>query len=352
MEHIRGEEFRNDLRGIESGRAANDVRRLLPAPVLAELTKLDGLRATWSVAQTLVIAGAALALAWTHFDAWIVFPAVLLIGTQQHALFVLAHDAAHYRLFESRRLNEFAGGLFGALGAIPVGSYRVIHRLHHNNLYGDVDPDIALHGGYPRGRAYLVRKLLQDIAGYNAWKTVAYFFGNPAINAETNRAQRPLDDTSPALRAAARRDRLIVIAFHVGVPSLLLGFGGPAALGKYAVLWLLPLFTVLQPILRLRAICEHGAVTDTSTPLTAARTNLVGPIGRLVLFPHHVNYHVEHHLFPAVPHYHLRRLHHELARRSITARAEMRPLGQTLQRVFAERGSLVEAGIGVAEASA
>ena len=75
--------------------------------------------------------------------------------------------------------------MFGALGAIPVGSYRVIDRLHHNNLYGDVDPDIALHGGYPRGCAYLWKKLAQDAVGLNAWKTFAYFFGAPAINAAT-----------------------------------------------------------------------------------------------------------------------------------------------------------------------
>lgn len=340
MERERGEEFRDDLRGVEPGRAVNDVRRLLPAPILAELTRLDAWRATYAVAQTGVIATAAIVIGWTWFEFWVVLPAILLIGTQQHALFVLAHDAAHYRLFESRALNEFFGRLFGALGAIPVGSYRVIHRLHHNNLYGDVDPDIALHGGYPRGKAYLIRKLLEDAAGINAWKNIAYFFGNPAINAATHRAQRPLDDTSPALRAAARRDRLTVAAFHVVVPIVLLLAGGPVALGKYAVLWIVPLLTVLQPILRFRAICEHGAVADTSTPLTAARTNVVGPVARLVLFPHHVNYHVEHHLFPAVPHYNLPRLHHELARRGIIANAEMRPLADTWRRVFAARGSL------------
>lgn len=341
MERHLGEEFRDDLRGVDPAVAASDVRRLLPAPVLARLTTLNNLHAAYSVAQTLVLAGGAFALAWLHFDAWIVLPVLLLIGTQQHAMFVLAHDAAHYRLFESRVLNDAVGRLFGMLGAIPVGSYRVIHRLHHNNLYGDVDPDIALHGGYPRGRAYLLRKLAQDLAGLNAWKTIAYFFGNPAINADTQRAQRPLDDTSPALRSAARRDRVVVAAFQIGVPVLLLVAGGPDALGKYLVLWVVPLLTVLQPLLRLRAICEHGAVTDTSTPLSAARTNLVGPVGRLLLFPHHVNYHVEHHLFPAVPHYHLPKLHHELARRSITARAEMRPLTQTLGRVFAEKGSVL-----------
>jgi fatty acid desaturase len=341
MDRVLGEEFRDDLRGVDSGRAASEVRRLLPPAVLAELTLLDPWRTAYSIAQTVVITAAAIALAWAHFTWWVVIPAVLLVGTQQHALFVLAHDAAHYRLFEARWLNELFGRLFGTLGAIPVCSYRVIHRLHHNNLYGEVDPDIALHGGYPRGKRYLLRKLLLDLAGVNAWKNIAYFFGNPAINATTNRAQRPLDDTSPALRASARRDRLAVAAFHVAFPLVLLAVGGIEAVGKYVVLWMVPLLTVLQPILRVRAICEHGAVTDTSTPLTAARTNVVGPFARLVLFPHHVNYHVEHHLFPAVPHYHLPRLHHELARRALVARSEMRPLADTWRRVYAPRGSLV-----------
>ena len=340
MERGPGEEFRDDLRGIDASRAASDVRRLLPPVVLAELTRLNAARAWFAIAQTLLIAGAAFGIAWTHFEVWVAVPAIVLIGTQQHALFVLAHDAAHYRLFESRKLNEFFGRLFGALGGIPVGSYRVIHRLHHNNLYSEVDPDIALHGGYPRGKRYLLTKLLQDAAGINARKNFAYFFGNPAINATTNRAQRPLDDTSTALRAAARRDCLTVAAVHVAVPVGLLLLGGPVAFEKYLALWVVPLLTVLQPILRVRAICEHGAVIDTSTPLTAARTNVVGPIARLVLFPHHVNFHVEHHLFPAVPHYNLPRLHHELARRGIIGRSEMRPLADTWRRVFAARGSL------------
>lgn len=334
----RGEEFRNDLRGTAAGRAAAlDVRKLLPAEVLAEMTRLDPWRSTLAVAQTLAVIALAVGVAWTNFTWWIVLPAVLLIGTQQHALFVLAHDAAHYRLFETRWLNDLVGRLVGTLGGVSMCSYRVIHRLHHNHLYGDVDPDIALHGGYPRGKAYLLKKLAKDVAGLTAFKTFAYFFGNPAINAQTQQAQRPLDDTSPALRHAARRDRWGVVAFHVGAPIVALALGGTDALVRFLVLWTLPLATVIQPILRLRAICEHGAVSDLSTPLTAARTNVVGPLGRLVLFPHHVNYHVEHHLFPAVPHYKLPRLHEELVRRGVLARAEVRPLRETFGRVFAER---------------
>ena len=28
-----------------------------------------------------------------------------------------------------------------------------------------------------------------------------------------------------------------------------------------------------------------------------------------MLFPHHVNYHIEHHLYPAIPHYNLSEAH-------------------------------------------
>lgn len=332
----RGEEFREDLRGAASIAGAAQARRVIPKERLAELTKLSPWRSSAAVALTFATLAVALGLAWTQFTWWLVVPAVVLIGIQQHALFVLAHDAAHYRLFETRWLNDAVGRFVGTIGGVSMMSYRVIHRLHHNALYSEVDPDIALHGGYPRGKAYLLKKLARDLAGLTARKTFAYFFGNPAINATTQQAQRPLDDTSPALREAARRDRWGVVAFHVGAPVVAFGLGGPVALAKFLVLWTLPLATVLQPILRLRAVCEHGAVTDLGSPLTAARTNLVGPLGRLLLFPHHVNYHVEHHLFPAVPHYRLPELHEELKRRGVLQHAEVRSLRETLGRVFAE----------------
>lgn len=331
----RGEEFRDDLRpAAGSGNAA--ARRVLAPAELAPLTELSDARALLAVAQTFGIIAAAIAFGIAVGPGpWLVLP-VLVIGLQQHALFVLAHEAAHYRLLKSRTLNDALGRCVGAVGGVSMPTYRVIHRLHHNNLYTDEDPDTAIHGGYPRGVAYLWKKLALDSLGVNAWKTFAYFFGAPALDTTTHRAARPLDDTSPALRQAARRDRWAVAAFHVGAPLVALGFGGMQALALYLVLWLLPLLTVLQPILRLRAIAEHGAVTDLSSPLTAARTNRVGVLGRL-LFPHHVNYHLEHHLYPAVPHYRLPELHRLLERKGALAGAEVCDLRDTLRRVFAPR---------------
>lgn len=346
MDERKGEEFRDDLRSPGSRNA--QARRLLSAAELAPLTQLSTARSLLAIGQTFGLIAAAIALAVATWpSAWLLL-SIAVIGIAQHGMFILAHEAAHYRLLSNRRANDIVGRIIGMAGGVSMCTYRVTHRLHHNNLYTEEDPDTAIHGGYPRGRRYLLDKLVRDLAGLNAWKTFAYFFGAPAINADTRKEIRPLDDTSPELRAAARRDRLWVVAFHVVAPLLALAVGGLHGLLLYAVLWMLPLVTVLQPILRLRAIFEHGAVQDLSSPLTAARTNRTwgSPanwLARAVLFPHHVNYHLEHHLYPAVPHYHLPRLHRLLLDKNALADAEVRDIPSTWQLVFAPRKPRAEA---------
>lgn len=332
-----GEQFSDDLRCARV--------ELFPAEILRDLTELNTRKSACAVAQTVLIiisvvtvtlvAAPLFAQAPLWMLPWLLIPAIVVIATQQHALFVLAHEAAHYRLFPNRRVNDLVGRLLAAAAGLSMCAYRVVHRLHHNYLYDDRDPDIALHGGYPRGKAYLARKILADLLGLTAWKTYSYFFGTPAANSNTGLTQRPLDDTLPALRKAARDDCRLVAVVQIGMPvGILMAFGWKA-LGLYFLLWIVPAVTLLQAILRIRAICEHGAPAGYDSALKAARTTLAGPVARLILFPHHVNYHIEHHLYPAVPHYNLHLLHTLLKQRGILAGAEVRGFASTWRRVFA-----------------
>jgi fatty acid desaturase len=319
-----GEEFKDDF------------RKALPRELVLELTQRSVWRASAAVLHDFAVIAVALAAALAYWpNPLVIFISVVIIGTRQHALFVIAHDAAHYLLFGNRRANDIVGRACASVQGLSMCTYRVIHRLHHNNLYGELDPDTALHGGYPRGRVYLIRKLLKDLTGFTAWKTYAYFLGGaPALNSATNVALRPLDDTSEKLSSEARSDRNVVIAFHV---ALLAVFAWSGYLVEYLVLWILPLVTVVQAILRLRAISEHGATTDFSSPLTAARTNVCPAWLEWLIFPHHVNYHIEHHLYASVPHYNLPRLHREMAARGVLEGAELVPFRRTLEKIFAER---------------
>jgi fatty acid desaturase len=325
---VKGEEFKDDF------------RKALPREALAQFTRRSAWRASLGIIEDVLCIGIGVSAA-LHFwpNPLVIALAVILIGTRQHALFVIAHDAAHYLLYENRRINDLVGRAAATVQGLSMCTYRVIHRLHHNNLYGELDPDTALHGGYPRGRAYLVKKLLKDLSGLTAWKTYAYFLGGaPALNTSTQVALRPLDDTSEKLRRDAKRDRNFVIAFHV-VALIAVAWSG--YLVEYLVLWILPLVTVVQAILRWRAIAEHGATTNFSSPLTAARTNLAPAWLEWLIFPHHVNYHIEHHLYASVPHYHLPALHREMRARGVLDGAEVVPFQATLGKIFAERGAAV-----------
>ncbi len=323
---MRGEEFKDDF------------RKELPREVVLRLTRRSGWRATAAVLHDVAVIAAAIALALYYWpQPLVILLAILIIGSRQHALFVIAHDAAHYLLYDNRRLNDAVGRACAMVQGLSMCTYRVIHRLHHNNLYGELDPDTALHGGYPRGRAYLIKKLLKDLSGLTAWKTYAYFRGGaPALKTATKVAVRPLDDTSGKLRDEAQRDRNAVIVFHLALLAL---FAWSGYLLQYLVLWILPLVTVVQAILRLRAIAEHGATTDFSSPLTVARTNVAPAWLEWLIFPHSVNYHIEHHLYASVPHYQLRALNREMTARGMLQGAELIPFRVTLAKVFADRAT-------------
>jgi fatty acid desaturase len=321
---MKGEEFKDDF------------RKALPKEVVQSLTRRAPWRASAAILHDVAVIAIALGIGLYFWpNPLVLLVCVIVIGTRQHALFVIAHDAAHYLLYEQRWLNDLAGRACATVQGLSMCTYRVIHRLHHNNLYGELDPDTALHGGYPRGKAYLVKKLLKDLSGLTAWKTYAYFLGGaPALNTATNVALRPLDDTSEKLRNEAKRDRNLVIVFHA---VLLAAFAWSGYLVEYLVLWVLPLVTVVQAILRLRAIAEHGATTDFSSPLTAARTNIGPPWLEWLIFPHQVNYHIEHHLYASVPHYNLPALHREMAALGVLEGAELVPFRTTLKKIFADR---------------
>jgi fatty acid desaturase len=320
----KGEEFKDDF------------RKALPREIVLRLARRSAWRASAAILHDLAVLAITIGVALAYWpNPMVILVCVMIIGTRQHALFVIAHDAAHYLLYENRKINDLAGRACAMLQGLSMCTYRVIHRLHHNNLYGELDPDTALHGGYPRGKTYLIKKLLKDLSGFTAWKTYAYFLGGaPALNTQTNVAMRPLDDTSEKLRAEARLDRNAVIVFH---SILLVLFAASGYLIQYLVLWILPLVTVVQAILRLRAISEHGATTDFSSPLTAARTNVVPAWLAWLIFPHSVNYHIEHHLYASVPHYNLAELHREMTARGVLDGAEVIPFPATLGKIFAER---------------
>ena len=82
---------------------------------------------------------------------------------------------------------------------------------------------------------------------------------------------------------------------------------GAPAVGYYAVLWLVPLFTSFAFFMILRQVVQHG--NGGRGWLTNTRTFLVGRVIRFAVFPMGQDYHLPHHLYATVPHYRLKALH-------------------------------------------
>ncbi len=310
------------------------ARQGLPPAEIKRLTKLSATEGAWCVVHILLLIGGTVTTAVLWWHPLVIIPAIIVVSAGQHALAVLSHEAGHYRLFNNRPLNDFVGVVAGMVIGVSNGCYRIVHRLHHNHLYEANDPDLPLMAGYPRGKSYLAKRLLKDLLGLTAHKNYAYFFGAPGTSNQGDGKPKLLDDTSPRLKRAALRERWLVIGFHIAAMGVAFASGWGV---EYLLLWILPLLTIFQMLLRLRAVMEHGSPMDTGSPITASRTNFAPWWLSWWLYPLHVNYHIEHHLYPSVPHYRLAECHRLLKAAGVLDNGQVMNVHETLGRIFADR---------------
>lgn len=274
------------------GASASYLRRET-VQALSRRSDLWGLWLTlhvWGV----IIAAWVMAAVWTHPLTLLL--AILLVGSRQHGMAILMHDAAHGVLFKTRVLNEFVGKW---LLAAPYGgdliAYRHYHLKHHRYTQSDDDPDLPLSAKFPVTRASLRRKFIRDLTGQTFFR-----LRMAGLKAAPEPGMEAFQKTSP-------------------VPTLVTNavlFAGLAATGHwwiYPVLWLLPLATWFMAVLRNRNIAEHALTTTDGNVLTQARTTKAGWLARVFLAPYWVNYHVEHHAYMYVPCWQLPHLHSAMA---------------------------------------
>jgi fatty acid desaturase len=274
------------------------------------------------------------AVAWTWgwivacFALYAAYPSVLgvavawVVMSGRHlALAILMHDAAHGLLLRNKSWNDRIGQW---LTAYPTMAdtllYRRAHFQHHKHTWTEQDPDLGLATALPVSRASFRRKMIRDLTGQTAYARhriiVRYAAGlNPRGAGREGKSWLQL------ARAFASNQRGFLWTNAVLLGGLTLA-GIPEA---YLLIWWLPAWTGYSVVLRLRSIAEHACVADPTDPLRQTRTTLAPGWLRFLLAPHHVNYHLEHHLFITVPHYHLPAAHRMLAEAGVLARAEVAP---------------------------
>jgi len=237
----------------------------------------------------------AITLCHRYWNPVLYLASVAFIGARQHALLILMHDGTHYRLFRNRSLNDWVTEVLLAWPhLVTMRSYRDNHLAHHNYVNTERDPDWLrkkdnAEWHFPQSARSLLGIFLRDLIGIGGINLI-----------------RLASSLSSAAKVPSKAFARIRLAFYVTVISGLF----VAGCGKDLLLyWVVPFFTWLVFIMRVRSIAEHFAIEGKSGIYAQTRTTHAGLLARLFVAPKNVNYHIEHHFFPSVPFYRLPQLH-------------------------------------------
>lgn len=243
--------------------------------------------------------------------------ALFIIGGKQLGCAIIMHDASHYSLFKSRKLNDIIGNFFGAYPIFNnIEQYRPYHFQHHIATGTSDDPDINLVKGYPAKLAGMIRKLVRDLTGLTGIKAdagllamhtgfIKYNLGNivEKIPEEQRTWKVIFRNAFYNLRGPVFSNTVLFL--------ILLTFGKP----WLYLLWIGANLTTFNFCLRIRSIAEHSVVEDTHDPYKNTRTTYANFIERILFAPLHVNYHLEHHFLQNMPSYNSPELHKILMER-------------------------------------
>ncbi|MDH3443984.1 MAG: fatty acid desaturase [Deltaproteobacteria bacterium] len=251
----------------------------------------------------LAIYGIAAYLMWTRDDLLVQIAGSASIVSAMVGLTVMVHEASHKPLFKSTALNNFVVMLCGLPILLPVSAFRTNHKGHHARRSSKVDPDEV---AFPR-----LERLRSRSAYFVAFlaKASAFITVLPV---------------SSVIRSDGRT-RVQTMAEYTSLAAFLASLFWLVPLAAMWKLWLLPLL-ITAIFTQLRAIAEHGATTRGDV-FTATRTIVSNRFLSFMMC--NINYHLEHHLFPAVPWYNLPRIHQLL-------KDEYRRAGCSVYRSYTE----------------
>lgn len=215
-----------------------------------------------------------------------------------HALAVLMHDATHYRFLKNRTWNDLLSNLFTMYPIFSsIEKYRKNHLAHHQNLNTEEDPDWVAKLGkraftFPKSRMEFFGMLTSYLILYQGVMDMLWFLKRFGGN-DKKEAQKP-------------KDTIVKVAFYLVL------FGTISWLGiwkYYLLFWIVPYLSTFFMFQYIRSVAEHFGGLTYDSLLSATRTVKPALLERFFISPHHVGYHLEHHLYPGVPYYHLPKLH-------------------------------------------
>ncbi|MEZ4862184.1 MAG: fatty acid desaturase [Caldilineaceae bacterium] len=270
----------------------------------------------WGFMQTLghlgllLLTGAAAFYAAANLPAWVLLLVLFVHGTFYAFLLNGFHELCHSTVFKTRWLNSFFLYVFSFLGGFNHVLFWASHQEHHKytlhppddlevvlpfkiSLEGFLKSAVANPWGFYQRIKGVVRLSRGRLEG--EWENILFPASEPA-------KRRQLFGWSRFLLVG--HALLIVLSLAL---NFWLGFN----------LWLLPVLITLAPfyggwLLFLCNNTQHVGLQDNVTDYRlCTRTILLNPFVQFLYW--HMNYHIEHHMYAAVPCYKLGQLHRAIA---------------------------------------
>ena len=238
-------------------------------------------------------------------------PVLLLIlflhGTVHAFLLNGFHELCHNSVFRTKFLNTFFLRIFSFLGPFNYVRFWASHSDHHKyTLHPPDDYEVMLPVKLTFS-GFLKSAIVNPWGFYARWKLIVRLsFGKLEGPGETVMFPKSDMEKRRELFNWAR----IQLVGHALIVGVSLYFG----------LWLVPILITLAPayggwLLYLCNTTQHVGLTDNVPDFRlCCRTIILNPLVRFLYW--HMNFHIEHHMYAAVPCYNLGKLHklikHEL----------------------------------------
>jgi fatty acid desaturase len=277
-----------------------NVQYRIPGAELRRLSAVNQWRSAFHIMFEWVAILSAIWICEKYWHPVLYVLTVMWIGARQHALVILMHDGAHYRLFRGKRINDCISELFLAWPVFATThGYRATHFSHHRYINTADDPDWMRKQNaewqFPKNWAELAKMLLRDLLGLNTRQLLAEV--------------ADVSQTDKQATGSLATYTLTRVIYYLSILGLFLYYGGIVGL---VLFWAVPLLTWFKVIYRIRSIAEHFGIDERAYALS--RTTIPTLLESLFIAPKNVNFHLEHHLYPSVPFYRLPQLHRLLMR--------------------------------------
>ena len=281
-------------------------------------------------------------LAWYFFtlEIWWAFCLLLFLHGTVAAFFTAPHhELCHTTVFRTKRLNELFLRIFAFLGWQNFEIYRFSHTHHHRfTLFAGGDREKVMPEHPSLRPLYLLQLFTVNITGgYHSRGLIPVLRHFIAI--ALNRFDRPFNYWGPELYEGHHEERMkavrwarLVLLLHAVSIVFFVGIGEPilAVLVSGSIFfagWLRYFVGVTQ---------HCGLRSNVADFRKCTRTITLDPVTQFLFW--YMNWHVEHHMYGAVPCYNLEKVHRAVAhempepRTLIGAWEEMRETWKRQQR--------------------